>query len=61
MRNRIIGGIGVLWGGWIMLHWLLSDAPAGASSAYRSGQSGAALFGAAMFCVGLYYFFKKPA
>lgn len=61
MRNKIFGGIGILWGGAIVLRWLISDTSAAGSSAYQSGQSGAVLFGAIMLAAGLYYFFKKSS
>ena len=60
MRNKIFGGIGVIWGGAMVLNWLGSDAPASGSAAYQGGQTGAAVFGALMLVAGLYYFFKKP-
>ncbi|NZA26828.1 hypothetical protein H0E84_10570 [Luteimonas sp. SJ-92] len=60
MRNRIFGGIGIVWGGAILLNWLVSDPPASGSAAYQGGQSGAVVFGALMLVAGLYYFFKKP-
>lgn len=59
MRNKIFGGIGVIWGGAIALNWLTSDAPASGSAAYQGGQAGAAVFGVLMLIAGLYYFFKK--
>jgi len=59
MRNKIFGGIGIVWGGLILLNWLISESPAGTSAAYQSGQSFAAILGAAMFVAGLYYFFRK--
>ncbi len=59
MRNRIFGGIGVLWGGAIVLRWLMSGSPAG-SDAYEAGYSGAVIVGALLLFVGIYYLFKKP-
>jgi hypothetical protein len=59
MRNRIFGGIGILWGGAILLQRFIADSPQG-SGAYQSGQSAAVVFGAAMLVAGLYYFFRKP-
>ncbi len=60
MRNRIFGAIGVLWGGAILFRWLTSGNPTGGSSAYQAGQSGAVIFGALMFAVGMYYVLRKP-
>ena len=59
MRNKIFGGIGILWGGALVLRWLMSATPADGSSAYQAGQSGAVIFGALMLVAGLYYFFRK--
>jgi hypothetical protein len=61
MRNKIFGGIGILWGGAIVLRWLVSDTSAAGNAAYQSGQSGAVLFGAIMLAAGLYYFFKESS
>jgi hypothetical protein len=59
MKNRLFGSVGILWGGFIVLKWLLS-ASSTASSEYQSGQNGAAIFGALLFVVGVVTFFKKP-
>ena len=59
MRNKIFGGIGVLWGGAIVVQWLMSDS-AGGTSAYQAGQGGAAIFGVLLLVIGGYYLFKKP-
>jgi hypothetical protein len=59
VRNKIFGGIGILWGAGMLFVWLTSP-PVG-SAAYRGGQAGAGVFGAIMLAAGLYYFFKKPA
>ena len=41
MRNRILGLIGVLWGGAIVVTRLLAGGPAGGESgAYAAGQTG---------------------
>lgn len=62
MRNKVFGGIGVLWGGALLVRWLMTDSPASVgSSAYQSGQSTAVVFGVLLLVVGLYYFFKKSA
>ena len=60
MRNRIFGGIGILWGGSIVVRWLMAGSGSG-SSAYQAGQSGAVVFGVLLLAVGGYYFFKKPS
>lgn len=67
MRNKIFGGIGILWGGGIIGRWLFVGLPvhAGGSLAYQAGaevgQKAALVFGAAMLVAGIYYlFFKEP-
>ena len=60
MRNKIFGGIGILWGGAIVLRWLVTDTAAG-NAAYQTGQSGAVLFGLLLLGVGLYTYFKKAS
>lgn len=60
MRNKIFGGIGILWGGALLFRWLTSGTSSGGSSAYQAGQSVAVIFGALMLVAGLYYFFRKP-
>ena len=59
MRNKIFGGIGVIWGGLIIANRVVNGGATGASEAYQSGQNSAVIFGAVMFIVGLYYFLKK--
>ena len=60
MRNKIFGGIDILWGGALLFRWLTSGTSSGGSSAYQAGQSVAVIFGALMLVAGLYYFFRKP-
>jgi len=57
MRNKIMGGIGVIWGGAVLLRALLLGGPSG-SGAYQVGQTGALVFGVLLLVAGLYYFFK---
>ena len=57
MRNKIFGGIGVIWGGAILFHWLISSSTG--SAAYQGGRTGGAVFGAVMFGVGLYYLLRN--
>ena len=59
MRNKIFGGIGMLWGGGIVYRWL--GTPAEGSSAYRMGGTGTMVLGLPMLVAGAYNFFKKPA
>lgn len=57
MRNKIFGGIGVLWGGGILVSAFLRGGPEG-SGAYAAGQTGGLVFGLLMLGVGGYYLFK---
>ena len=59
MRNKISGGIGIIWGGLILANGLLSDRSVG-NEAYESGQGAGLVIGAILLLAGLYYFFKKP-
>lgn len=59
MRNKIFGGIGVVWGGLIVANGLLSGRAAG-SAAYETGQTTGLIIGAIMLLAGLYYIFKRP-
>lgn len=60
LRNKIFGGIGVIWGSLVLYGGLSSPASEAGSEAYKNGQTGALVFGALLLGVGLYYFFKKP-
>lgn len=60
MRNKIFGGIGMVWGGLIMLSRLLAG-PAAGSEAYQAGSMAGLVFGVCLFAAGLYEFLKKPA
>lgn len=66
MRNRILGAIGILWGGLMTFHWLAGGAGRTAAQAnvayatgYVAGQWIGHLFGVALLLAGIYYFFKK--
>jgi hypothetical protein len=54
MRNRILGAIGVIWGGLVLLNWLRSSGSHG-SGAYAAGYSAGVIFGALLFLIGGYY------
>jgi hypothetical protein len=54
MRNRIFGGIGVLWGGAMMWRAFFGSGLEG-SGAYRQGQKAALVFAVLLFLVGGYY------
>jgi LPXTG-motif cell wall-anchored protein len=60
VRNKIFGGIGVIWGSLILYNGLTSNASEASSAAYKNGQTGALVFGAVLLGLGLFYFFKKP-
>ena len=57
MRNRIFGAIGVLWGGAVLVRYLLRGTGQ-TSGAYATGQHVALAFAALLFIVGLYYLIK---
>ena len=59
MKNKIFGGIGILWGGAIVVRWLMIAKPESGSAAYQSGEHAAVVFGVLMLLAGLYYLFKK--
>jgi hypothetical protein len=61
MRDKIFGGIGILWGGAVVFRWLTSGTPDIGSSAYQTGHSGGVALAALMLMLGLYYFFRKPS
>ena len=58
MRNRIFGGIGVLWGGAVLLSKLISGHGITGSGAYANGQIAGLLFAILLFVVGLHYLIK---
>lgn len=57
MRNRIFGGIGVLWGGAVLVSSLLKGGAQG-DGAYAAGQTGGIILGGLLFVAGLYYLIK---
>jgi len=58
VRNRIFGGIGVLWGGGLLVSKLISGQLVGGSGAYAGGQLAGLVFAILLFGVGLYYLIK---
>ncbi len=58
MRNKILGTIGVIWGGAILVSAFSRGGPQG-SGAYAAGQTGGIVFGALLLIVGAYYFLKR--
>ena len=63
MKNRVLGVIGILWGGGIVAHWLLAGPSAVGSGAYAAGyQTGQCIglgLGIAMCAAGLYAILRK--
>jgi hypothetical protein len=57
MRNRIFGGIGVIWGGLMLVSAFLRGGPRG-SGAYAAGQNAALVFAVLLVIVGGYYLLK---
>lgn len=57
MRNRIVGAVGMIWGGAILVSRLLRNQPQAATGgAFAAGQSTALIFGVLLLVVGAYYF-----
>jgi len=59
MKNKIVGTIAMLWGGGIVIRWLVTSI-GGSSTAYQVGQIVAVVIGAILFVWGLKYF-RTPA
>jgi hypothetical protein len=57
-RSRILGLIGVLWGGAILAMKLFGGAQPTAGGAYGAGQNAGLVMGGLLFVVGLYYLIK---
>jgi hypothetical protein len=57
MRKRILGAIGVLWGGAMLVRAYLGGGPVG-SGAYRNGQIAALVFAALLLLLGGYYLIR---
>jgi len=55
MRNRVLGAIGVIWGGLILLGRLIGGDPEEGAGAYAAGQMTGVVFGVLLLVVGLYY------
>ena len=58
MRNKIFGGIGILWGGGTLITLLTRSSVASGNSAYQAGHAAGTLFGLGVLIVGIYYFRK---
>lgn len=57
-KNRILGVIGVLWGGGMLLARLARGGDVAANEAFATGQTIGLVFGALLALVGLYYLIK---
>jgi hypothetical protein len=57
-KNRVLGVVGVIWGGAILIYAVVKGAPEG-GGAYAQGQGAGLVLGGLMFAVGLYYLFKR--
>jgi hypothetical protein len=55
MKNRLLGLIGILWGGFLLFNLLTGNIVQGA---YSAGQAGAILFGVSSFIAGLRFFIR---
>lgn len=58
MKNRVLGAIGVIWGGGIVLARLTSSMPPSPDAGYAAGQNAALVLGTLLAFVGLYYAVK---
>ncbi len=54
MRRKIFGVIGVVWGGALLINWMVSGTPSSGSSAYQSGQTIGLIFGVLLLVAGAY-------
>lgn len=59
MRQRILGAIGVVWGGTLLALHLIRGARSPGAGAYAAGRAGALVFAALLFGVGLYYLLRR--
>ena len=55
MRNKILGTIGILWGGAILASFFVRKIPWDSGGPYAAGAAMGFLFGAVMFATGIYY------
>jgi len=61
VRNKIFGAIGALWGGSIVLNWLVADRPVNVNADYQAGLDAAVVFGFLMMIAGIYYLLKRSS
>ena len=61
MRIKLLGWIGIVWGGAIIVSKLVaSNAEPAKSGAYAAGQTAGLVLGVLLLVVGAYYAFRKP-
>jgi hypothetical protein len=58
MRNRILGALAVLWGGFILAGRLAAAPAVDGASAYKAGHVAGLIFAALLIAVGLFYLLK---
>jgi len=58
LRNRILGAIGVVWGGLILLGRFASERPVEGTGSYAGGQMIGLIFAVLLLLVGLYYLIR---
>ena len=58
MRQKILGGIGALWGGTLLVLHASRGLRSGGVAAYAAGRAVALGFAALLFGVGLYYLLR---
>lgn len=58
MRDKIIGGIAILWGGGNIVSWLYSSMSG--SPSYEMGKLMGLVIGVLMLIIGIRIFFRKP-
>jgi hypothetical protein len=61
LKRRVLGAVGVIFGGGIILTRLLGSNDLSTSSSYRSGQIAGLIFGTMFFGIGIYYLLKKDS
>ncbi|HEX8891512.1 MAG TPA: hypothetical protein VF779_20355 [Pyrinomonadaceae bacterium] len=61
MYQRLLGIVGVLWGGGIFLSGLFSRGQARGSGAYAAGQSAGWIFGLLLLMAGIFCLIKGPS
>jgi hypothetical protein len=61
LKRRVLGVVGVIFGGGIILARLLGSTDLSTSPSYRSGQIAGLIFGIIFFGIGIYYLLKNTA